>query len=167
MIDLRSLLRSWHKNRKVVQDVLGYALQKDYGLTVSYKDLQGTDRVTVERIKNACSDLGFYVCLARLDHQVSGYCSHYQKYNDYWYSSYDEWHKIDETHDRTFALGQINELDGARICEHSSFSMKSLIQEGIFDYTKEPSDQQCLSPDCKMFYYRSVNSIFNYIETLC
>ncbi|KAI9642398.1 hypothetical protein NHQ30_009202 [Ciborinia camelliae] len=137
MLDLQSLLRSWNKNRDLVDDFLGYALQEDYGLKVAYKDLQGTDRFAVRKLHNVCQRVGFYVCLALFEHKVEGTCGHYG-YNGYDdESSDDENRTIEDVMEISFNLNRVNELSGTLICNKPSFTEDSLIQdifEDIFEY---------------------------------
>ncbi|KAF7853906.1 hypothetical protein EAF04_010572 [Stromatinia cepivora] len=128
MMDLQSLLRSWNKNRDSVEDVLGYALQKDYGSKVAYKDLQGADRRVVGQLRNACKNERFY---GRV---------------------------IEDITKSSFSLIQVNELNGTRICNKSSFTEESMIQEDDISADAEPKYQKYerYHDFLSETYYRSV-----------
>jgi hypothetical protein len=134
--DLGSMLRAWNKNRGIGEEYLAYALEESYGDSLAHKDLKGKDRFIVDQLKSVARDIGFYVCLAKLQCEIQGRAEgHSNEYDDYWDHEYDSdsesHHDMEDVDANYLTLEQVFTLDGQDECVKPQFDEDSnLLQEG-------------------------------------
>ncbi|KAM3087010.1 hypothetical protein ACMFMF_000941 [Clarireedia jacksonii] len=140
--DLGSMLRSWNKNRDVFEDYLAYVLEDNYGDNLAHEDLKGKDRFIVDQLKSLAEDLGFYVCLAKLQCEIEGETeAEYDEYDDCWDS--ESHHDMENINEKHFTLEQVFTLDGQDECVKPRFDedMNLLQGDDIFD-GQEPDSEE-------------------------
>jgi hypothetical protein len=159
--DLRSMLRSWNKNRDVVGNYLAYVLKESHADDLAHEDLEGKDRLIVDQLKSVARDSGFYICLAKLQCEIQGSAEDRgDEDDDCWDGEYDS--ESDGHHDmayvdtRNFTLEKVFTLDGRDECVKPQFDKDfNLMQDDdLFDGQDPDSEEYEKYEGALTHYYR-------------